>query len=200
MQINIKNPGFWSLIIMLCSSITATATTAIDSCGPSDMDPAFVTFMQDYDALQQGQFVQVKTMHKYNAAIKTSGQFSLSENQLVWQTEKPQQSKVTLSETSIETHVNGKLMKTPMDQDSFGAVLFTMMKGIFNLNMQSLASEFHLKPVLTNENWFVTLIPCGQLQSEIQKIELELNGVSPSVNVDIFKKNQDDIKLELRPL
>lgn len=142
-----------------------------------------------------GKFVQARHLNGFDAPMISEGRFVIVPEQgLVWRTEKPFETALTISREGIVQTVAGReVFRLPATQFPAMDTLREVLEASLSGNWALLENRFGTKPVYIGERWTLKISP-GQSNSKFPMKNIEMEGGAFVERVEI-KRNGGDFDL-----
>lgn len=138
----------------------------------------------------KGDFVQTKKITGFSKEIKSSGSFSIANNELLWHTKKPVVSSVKLTSEGIFTLQNPQNLQDSASwiktSQSYDKSLFL---NIMKLDFEALKNNFDFQITGNKNAWNLTLTPKGIIKHIFQNIKI--SGGEFVKNIVLIEANGD---------
>lgn len=138
----------------------------------------------------EGDFTQIKKISGFRNEIKSSGAFSIANNELLWHTKKPIVSIVKLTSEGIFSHQNPQNLQdstawVKVSQNYDRSLFLSVMK----LDFDELKKNFDFHIDGDKNAWNLTLTPKGIIKNIFQSIKI--SGGESVKNIVLTEANGD---------
>lgn len=131
-----------------------------------------------------GDFTQSKKISGFNSEIKSSGSFSIANDEILWHTKKPIVSSVKITGDGVFILQNTQnWVKTSNHYDK------SLFLNILNLDFDALKGNFDFKLNGDKSAWHLTLTPKGIIKNIFKRIEI--SGGEFVKSVVLIESNDD---------
>lgn len=109
----------------------------------------------------KGEFIQSKRVVGFSNEIKSSGEFSIKDNILLWQTKKPIENTIKITKDGIFTLRDSKWIETSQNYDK------SLFLSVVNLDFEALENNFEIEISGSKDAWNLSLKPKGVILAKI---------------------------------
>lgn len=130
-----------------------------------------------------GDFTQSKKISGFSSEIKSSGSFSITNDEILWHTKKPIVSSVKITGDGVFILQSQNWVKTSNHYDK------SLFLNILNLDFDALKGNFDFKLKGDKSAWHLTLTPKGIIKNIFKRIEI--SGGEFVKSVVLIESNDD---------